>query len=45
MGIVRKQGNQVSYEMKPRDIEKRFCTCDIAAATAKKELFFTWYRH
>ena len=28
MGMIQKQGNWVPYELKPRDIEKRFFTCE-----------------
>ena len=28
MGMIQKQGNWVSYELKSRDIERRFFTCE-----------------
>jgi len=28
MGMIQKQGNWMPYELKPRDIEKRFFTCE-----------------
>jgi len=28
MGMIQKQGNWVSYELKPRDVERRFFTCE-----------------
>jgi len=28
MGMIQKQGNWVPYELKPRDVEKRFFTCE-----------------
>jgi len=28
MGMTQKQGNWVPYELKPRDIERRFFTCE-----------------
>ena len=28
MGMIRKQGNWMSYELKPRDVERRFFTCE-----------------
>jgi len=28
MGMIHKQGNWVPYELKPRDIERRFFTCE-----------------
>ena len=28
MGIIKKQGNWVPYELEPRDIERRFYTCE-----------------
>ena len=28
MGIIQKQGNWVPYELKPRDVERRFFTCE-----------------
>ncbi|UYV73998.1 SETMAR [Cordylochernes scorpioides] len=29
MGMVQKQGNWVPYELKPRNIERRICTCEL----------------
>jgi len=28
MGMIQKQENWVSYELKPRDVERRFFTCE-----------------
>jgi len=28
MGMIQKQGNWVPYELKPRDVERRFFTCE-----------------
>ena len=28
MGIIQKQGNWVPYELKPRDVERRFFACE-----------------
>ena len=28
MGMIQKQGNWVSYELKPRNVERRFFTCE-----------------
>ena len=28
MGMIQKQGNWMSYELKPRDVERRFFTCE-----------------
>jgi len=28
VGMIQKQGNSVPYELKPRDIERRFLTCE-----------------
>jgi len=28
MGMIQKQGNWVSYELKTRDVERRFCICE-----------------
>jgi len=28
MGIIQKQGNWVPFELKPRDVERQFFTCE-----------------
>jgi len=28
MGMIQKQGNWVPYELKPRNVERRFFTCE-----------------
>jgi len=28
MGMIQKQGNWMPYELKPRDVERRFFTCE-----------------
>jgi len=33
LGIIQKQGNWVPYELKPRNVERRFFTCEMLLAT------------
>lgn len=39
LGMIQKQGNWVPYELKPRDIERRFFTLRTAAQATKKKRF------
>jgi len=39
MGMIQKQGNLVPYELKPRDIEKRFFTCEQLIQRQQKKGF------
>lgn len=39
LGMIHKQGNWVPYELKPRDIERRFCMSEILLARHKKKFF------
>jgi len=39
MGMIQKQGNWVPYELKPRDNERRFFTCEQLIQKQKKEGF------
>jgi len=37
--MIQKQGNWVSYELKPRNVERRFFTCEILLARHKQKGF------
>ncbi|EFN76296.1 Histone-lysine N-methyltransferase SETMAR, partial [Harpegnathos saltator] len=39
LGMIQKQGNWVPYELKPRDVERRFCTCEMLLARHKRKGF------
>jgi len=39
MGIIQKQGNWVPYELKPRDVERRFFTCEQLIQRQQKKGF------
>lgn len=39
MGMISKQGNWVPYELKPRDVERRFLTCELLLARQKRKGF------
>jgi len=39
MGMIQKQGNLVPYELKPRDIEKQFFTCEQLIQRQQKKGF------
>ena len=39
MGMIQKQGNWVPYELKPRNIERRFFTCEMLLAKHKRKDF------
>ena len=36
LGMIQKQGNCVPYELKPRNIERRFFTCEMLLARHKR---------
>ncbi|EGI67904.1 Mariner Mos1 transposase, partial [Acromyrmex echinatior] len=40
MGIIQTQGNWVPYELKPRDVERRFFTCEQLIQRQQKKRFF-----
>ncbi|GBP19498.1 Mariner Mos1 transposase [Eumeta japonica] len=35
--IIQKQGNWVLYELKPRDVERRFLTCELLLQRQKRQ--------
>ena len=39
MGMIQKQGNWVPYELKPRDVERRFFTCEQLLQRQKRKGF------
>jgi len=39
LGMIQKQGNWVPYEMKPRNVERRFFTCEMLLARHKRKGF------
>ncbi|UYV83954.1 hypothetical protein LAZ67_X000689 [Cordylochernes scorpioides] len=39
MGMVQKQGNWVPYELKPGNIERRICTCELLLKRQKRKGF------
>jgi len=39
MGIIQKQGNWVPYELKSRDVERRFFTCEQLIQTQQRKDF------
>ena len=39
MGMIQKQGNWVPYELKPRDVERRFFTCEQLLERQKRKGF------
>jgi len=40
MGMIQKQGNWVPYELKPRDVERRFFTCEQLIQRQQRKGFF-----
>ena len=40
MGMIQKQGNWMPYELKPRDIERRFFTCEQLIQRQQRKGFF-----
>jgi len=39
LGMIQKQGNWVLYELKPRNVERRFFTCEMLLARHKRKGF------
>jgi histone-lysine N-methyltransferase SETMAR len=39
LGMIQKQGNWVPYELKPRDVERRFCMSEMLLERHKKKSF------
>jgi len=39
LGIIQKQGTWVSYELKPRDLERRFFMCEQLLQRQKRKGF------
>ena len=39
LGFIRKQGNWVPHELKPRDVERRFCMSEMLPERHKKNSF------
>ncbi|KAG5323487.1 MOS1T transposase, partial [Pseudoatta argentina] len=39
LGMIQKQGHWVSYELKPRDVERRFGTCELLLQWQKRKGF------
>jgi len=39
LGMIQKQGNWVPYELKPRNVERRFFTCEMLFARHKRKGF------
>jgi len=39
MGIIQKQGNWVPFELKPRDVERQFFTCEQLIQRQQRKCF------
>ncbi|GBP33539.1 Mariner Mos1 transposase [Eumeta japonica] len=39
LGMIQKQGHWVPYELKPRDVERRFLTCELLLQEQKRKVF------
>jgi len=39
MGMIQKQGNWMPYELKPRDVERRFFTCEQLIQSNREKIF------
>ena len=39
LGMIQKQGNWVSYELKPRNVERRFSICEMLLVRHKRKGF------
>ena len=39
LGMIQKQGNWIPYELKPRNVERRFFTCEMLFARHKRKGF------
>ena len=46
LGMIQKQGHWMSYELKPRDVERQwhFVTCELLLQRQKRKDFFAPYR-
>jgi len=44
LGMIRKQGNWIPYEL-TRNVERRFFTCEMLLARHKRKDFFASYSH
>ncbi|KAG5322907.1 MOS1T transposase, partial [Pseudoatta argentina] len=44
LGMIQKQGHWVPYELKPRDVERRFGTCELLLQRQKRKGFLARYR-
>jgi len=42
MGMIQKQGNWVPYELKPRDVERRFFICEQLIQKQQRKDFLHW---
>jgi len=42
MGMLQKQGNWMPYELKPRDVERQFFTCEQLIQTQQRKDFLHW---
>jgi len=42
MGMLQKQGNWMPYELKPRDVERRFFTCEQLVQRQQRKDFLHW---
>ncbi|KAG5308899.1 MOS1T transposase, partial [Pseudoatta argentina] len=40
--MIQKQGHWVPYELKPRDVERRFGTCELLLQRQKRKGFLKW---
>ncbi|KAG5318649.1 MOS1T transposase, partial [Pseudoatta argentina] len=45
LGMIQKQGHWVPYELKPRDVERRFGTCELLLQRQKRKGFLTGDRY
>jgi len=39
LGMIQNQGNWVSYQLKPRNVERRFFTCEMLLAGINERIF------
>jgi len=39
LGMIQKQGNCIPYELKPRNVERRFFTCEMLLVRHKRKDF------
>ncbi|KAG5327442.1 SETMR methyltransferase, partial [Pseudoatta argentina] len=45
LGMIQKQGHWVPYELKPRDVERRFGTCELLLQRQKRKGFLAMHPH